>query len=61
MIFTGSTQNCRYNLSAGRYKPFAQQSAQYDPPAQIIRELQEIEEHIGNGLVELLRMVETRG
>lgn len=47
-----------YNLSAGRYKPFALETKNYDPPSQIIRELQELEGKIQIGLSELLTMVE---
>jgi type I restriction enzyme M protein len=46
------------NLSAGRYKPFALETVYHDPPAQIIRELQELEAQIQIGLTELLTMVE---
>jgi len=46
------------NLSAGRYKPFTLRAVEYDPPAQIIRELQEMEAQIRQGLDDLLRMVE---
>lgn len=46
------------NLSAGRYKPFSLETAQYDPPAQIIRELQEMESQIQNGLTEIIEMIE---
>lgn len=46
------------NLSAGRYKPFSLAAVDYDPPAQIIAELQALEEHIQVGLEELLAMVE---
>ncbi len=46
------------NLSAGRYKPFTLKAVEYDPPAQIIRELQAMEAQIQQGLDDLLRMVE---
>ncbi len=46
------------NLSAGRYKPFILEAVDYDPPAQIIGELQEIEGQIQRGLEELLAMME---
>ncbi len=46
------------NLSAGRYKPFALKTIQHDPPAQIIRELQDLEAQIQEGLAELMTMVE---
>ena len=46
------------NLSAGRYKPFTLQAVAYDPPAQILRELQAMEAQIQQGLDDLLRMVE---
>jgi type I restriction enzyme M protein len=47
------------NLSAGRYKPFSLAAVEYDPPAQIIAELQELEAQIQSGLEELLAMVES--
>lgn len=46
------------NLSAGRYKPFTLEAVHYDPPIQIIGELQEIESQIQAGLDALLSMVE---
>ena len=46
------------NLSAGRYKPLVQTTLEYPPPAQLIRELQAIEERIQAGLGILLTMVE---
>jgi len=48
------------NLSAGRYKPFTVLAVKYDPPAKIIRELQELEEQVQAGLERLLVMVEGR-
>jgi len=45
------------NLSAGRYKPFTLAAVQHDPPAQIISELQEMENEIQSGLAQLLAMV----
>ena len=47
-----------FNLSAGRYKPFAASAVTYDPPAQIIRVLQTLEQQIQEGLSTLLAMVE---
>jgi len=47
-----------HNLSAGRYKPFTLEAVDHDPPAQIIRELQEMEVAIQDGLEDLLAMVE---
>lgn len=47
-----------YNLSAGRYKPFELQLANYEPPAQIIRAIKELESEIQAGLDTLLAMVE---
>ncbi len=49
-----------FNLSAGRYKPFSLKTIEYDPPEQIIRELQVLEEQIQDGLVSLLAVVEGR-
>ncbi len=46
------------NLSAGRYKPFTLEAVEYDPPAQIIRELHDMEAQIQRGLDDLLKMVE---
>jgi type I restriction enzyme M protein len=48
------------NLSAGRYKPFKPLAVQYDPPAKLIRELQELEEQIQLRLGDLLDKVEGR-
>lgn len=50
-----------YNLSAGRYKPFKPTAVKYDPPAQLIRELQDLEGQIMTRLGSLLEMVEGRG
>jgi type I restriction enzyme M protein len=47
-----------YNLSAGRYRPMQVNTRTYVPPADIIRGLQTIEEHIQAGLQTLLNMVE---
>jgi type I restriction enzyme M protein len=47
------------NLSAGRYKPISTSQVQHDPPAQIIRELQSLEERILTGLSDLLAKVES--
>ncbi len=49
-----------FNLSAGRYKPFTIAAVDYDPPAKIIRELQDLEKRIQTGLTNLLTMVEGR-
>lgn len=46
------------NLTAGDYKPFPDVAAHYDPPGQIIGELQILEEKIQTGLATLLAMVE---
>ena len=48
-----------YNLSAGRYKPFTLKTQEYDPPAQIIRELQVMEKELLGDLDELLKLVGT--
>ncbi|MBA2392176.1 MAG: N-6 DNA methylase [Ktedonobacteraceae bacterium] len=50
-----------YNLSAGRYKPFKPVTVEYDPPAKLIRELQDLEGQIMARLGSLLEMVEGRG
>lgn len=47
-----------YNLSAGRYKPLALGTTEYDPASKIIRELLEIETEIQTGLKNLLTMIE---
>jgi type I restriction enzyme M protein len=49
-----------YNLSAGRHKPFTPPQVAYEPPAQLIRELQDIEGEIITRLGKLLAMVEGR-
>lgn len=46
------------NLSAGPYKPLTPEAVEYDPPAAIIQELQELESQIQTGLGELLAKVE---
>lgn len=47
-----------FNLSAGRYKPLAPQTANYGNPKEIISQLQEREKNILKGLEFLLTMVE---
>ena len=47
-----------YNLTSGRYKVFAESTALHRAPAEIIRELQGLEDKIQSGLVDLLAMVE---
>jgi len=47
-----------FNLSAGRYKPFALEPQKYDPPAQILRAVQELERKLLEGIANLLAMVE---
>jgi len=49
-----------YNLSAGRYKPFTPPNIEYEPPAKVIRELQDLEWQILTRLGNLLEMVEGR-
>ncbi|EFH84776.1 N-6 DNA methylase [Ktedonobacter racemifer] len=49
-----------FYLSAGRYKPFELVPGNYDPPERIIRELQDLETKIQEGLSTLLAMVEER-
>ena len=46
-----------YNLSSGLYKVFAQATAVHRPPAELIRELQVLEEKIQTGLSSLLDLV----
>jgi type I restriction enzyme M protein len=46
------------NLSAGRYKPISIARIQHDPPATIIRDLQDIETRIQDGLANVLALVE---
>ena len=46
------------NLSAGRYKPFALNTTEYANPIELIGELREIENRIGNGLDSLLAELE---
>lgn len=48
------------NLSAGRYKPFTLAAVEHEPPAHIIRALQELEGRIQEGLGKLLSMVEDK-
>ncbi len=47
-----------FNLTVGRYKPFTQQTATYEAPEKLIRELQALETQIQDGLATLLAMVE---
>lgn len=47
-----------YNLAAGRYKPSRLSQANFDPPSQLIAELQDIETQIQSGLNYLLKLVE---
>ncbi len=49
-----------FNLSAGRYKAAAAATDIYEPPADLIRQLQALEEDIQNDLGNLLAMVENR-
>lgn len=46
------------NLTAGRYKPIMLSTVHHDPPAQIVRELQQLEGQIQNGLGKLLTLIE---
>jgi len=46
------------NLGAGRYKPFILSTIEQDTPAELIGELQGLENNIQTGLVTLLAMVE---
>jgi type I restriction enzyme M protein len=47
-----------WNLSAGRYKPFSMVATEHEPPAKLIRELQQMEAEIQQGLEILLVLVE---
>jgi type I restriction enzyme M protein len=47
-----------FNLSAGRYKPFALETTDYGDPKDLINQLQQREENILKGLEQLLAMVE---
>ncbi len=47
-----------YNLSAGRYKPFELQLADFEPPAQLIRSVKQLEAEIQAGLDTLLSLIE---
>ena len=47
-----------FNLSAGRYKPPASQAKKYDPPAEILRAVRELESQLVAGIDNLLSMVE---
>lgn len=47
-----------YNLSAGRYKPFELQLTDFEPPAQLIRAVKQLESEIQVGLDALLSMIE---
>jgi type I restriction enzyme M protein len=47
-----------HNLSADRYKPFMLEAIEYDPPSQIIDELQKLELQIQEGLTTLLAIIE---
>lgn len=50
-----------YNLAAGRYKPQVAETVSEDDPAELIREVLEIEREIAAGLEKLLRDVEEVG
>jgi type I restriction enzyme M protein len=49
-----------FNLSAGRYKPFALEAAEYGDPKEIIAQLQQREKNILNGLELLSAMMDGR-
>lgn len=49
-----------FNLSAGRYKPFALETADHGDPKTLISQLQEREKNILNRLEQLLAMLEGR-
>lgn len=50
-----------FNLSAGRYKPFVLDTQKYDPPAEILRAVQKLEQELLEGIGDLLEMVESNG
>ncbi|MBD2107048.1 class I SAM-dependent DNA methyltransferase [Nodosilinea sp. FACHB-13] len=50
-----------YNLAAGRYKPQVAEAVSDDDPAELIREVLEIEKEITMGLTKLLKEVEPAG
>ncbi|WP_207714297.1 SAM-dependent DNA methyltransferase [Scytonema sp. UIC 10036] len=50
-----------YNLAAGRYKPKVTEAVSDDDPAELIREVLEIEREIASGLEKLLHDVEAVG
>lgn len=50
-----------YSLAAGRYKPHVVKKLADEDPAQLIRQMITIEEDITNGLVDLLKDVESAG
>jgi len=49
-----------FNLSAGRHKPFVLETRKYDPPADILRKIRELEEKLIAGIDSLQAMVEDR-
>ena len=48
-----------YNLAAGRYKPHVADEAPQEAPAELIREVLDIEKEITNGLKTLLKQVDS--
>ena len=50
-----------FNLSAGRYKPFALVTTDYGDPKDLINQLQQREKNILGGLEQLLEMLEGQG
>jgi type I restriction enzyme M protein len=48
-----------YNLEAGRYQPQVSETVSDEDPAELIRELLQIEQEINIGLEQLLKEVES--
>jgi type I restriction enzyme M protein len=59
-VETATIRENDFNLSAGRYKAAAAVTDTYEPPADLIRQLQAMEEDIQKDLGNLLAMVENR-
>lgn len=58
VISIGEIRDKEYNLSVDRHKPPTLHAQDYEPPEQIIRQLQAIENNIQSGLNTLLEMIE---
>jgi type I restriction enzyme M protein len=60
-VWISRLQDIRENdlqLTASRYKPFSLEDFDYDPPEQIVEELQKLETNIQQGLRNLMAMIE---